>query len=300
MWSGDPEYITNSLGESDVRVFNNYNAKAGVNYRITGRHNVFVNGGRFTRAPFLRNAFIDSRYGNEYLDGLKNETIHSAELGYSYRTSRLRVNFNAYYTEWKDRVLSNDAFIDERTGRRQALNGIAALHKGLELDARFEVIPGLEITAMASTGDWRWKNNVQLISTDDQGTEVVVQSVNVKNLKVGNSAQTTAFIGMHFKRSRNSYFGFRYNYFADLYESFDPAQRTSEVIKPVRKLPDYGILDIYAGYYFNFGEFRSRVSANVHNVLNDTFIRRSDEQFGVQEAYGFPINFNANFTVYFN
>lgn len=300
MWSGDPDFQYNSLGESDKRIFNNYNAKAGVNYRITGRHNVFINAGTFTRAPFLRNAFVDARYSNDYLEGLKNESINSLEAGYSYRTSRLRVNLNGYYTQWKDRVLSNEAFVDEQSGVRQALNGIAALHQGVELDARYEVIPGIEVTAMASVGDWRWTNNVNLISRDDQGTETITQSVNVKDLQVGNSAQTTGFIGVHYKMSRDAYFGFRYNYFDRLYESFDPAERTSTNIKPVRKLPAYGILDIYAGYYFNVGEFRARAGVNVHNLLNDTFIRRSDERFGVQEAYGFPINFNGNLTIYFN
>jgi len=300
MWSGDPDYQFNSLGESDKKVFDNYNVKAGVNYRITGRHNVFVNAGTFTRAPFFRNAFVDARYGNDYLEGLKNESINSTEVGYSYRTSRLRVNFNAYYTQWNDRVLSNEAFVDEQTGQRRALNGVAALHKGLELDVKFDIIPGIELTAMGSVGDWRWTNNVDLISTDDQGTETITQSVFIKDLKVGNSAQSTAFIGMHYKRVRNTYFGFRVNYFADLYESFDPAERTSEIIKPVRQLPDYWMVDIYGGYFFNVGEFRAKAGVNVHNLLNDTFIRRSDESFGVQEAYGFPINFNGNLTLYFN
>lgn len=300
MWSGDPDFQYNSLGNSDKRIFNNFNAKAGLNYRITGRHNVFVNAGTFTRAPFLRNAFVDARYSNDYLEGLKNESIYSLEAGYSYRTGKLRVNVNGYYTQWKDRVLSNEAFVDEQSGVRQALNGIAALHKGIEVDGRYEIIPGIELTAMASVGDWRWTNNVDLVSRDDQGTEIVTQTVNVKDLQVGNSAQTTGFIGVHYKRSRDTYFGFRYNYFDRLYESFDPAERTGTNVKPVRELPAYGILDIYAGYYFNVGEFRARAGANVHNLLNDTFIRRSDERFGGQEAYGFPINFNGNLTLYFN
>jgi iron complex outermembrane recepter protein len=300
MWSGDPKYISNSFGKSDVRIFNNYNAKAGVNYRITGRHNVFVNGGIFTRAPFMRNAFVDARYGNDYLEGLKNEKIQSVEAGYSYRSSRLKINVNAYHTQWNDRVLSNEAFVDERSGQRQALNGIAALHKGLELDGRFEVLPGIEVSAMGSVGDWRWTNNVDLISTDDQGTEVVTQSVFVRDLKVGNSAQTTAFVGVHYKRLRDTYFGFRLNYFANLFESFDPAERTTEIIKPVRELPDYYVLDFYGGYYFSISDMRARAGFNVHNALNDEFIRRSDERFGVQEAYGFPLNYSGTLTLYFN
>jgi iron complex outermembrane receptor protein len=295
-------YSVNSFGPSDKRVFNNFNVKTGVNYRITGRHNVFVNGGIFTRAPYLRNAFEDSRYTNAYLRGIKNEDIMAAEIGYSYRTSRLRVNANAYYTRWKNKAFfsafATGNIIDEQTGERQAITGIAAIHKGIELDARYEVIQGLELTGSLSFGDWVWSNNGNLQSTNEDGI-ISEQNIFTEGLRVGNSAQTVGFIGAHYKRIRDAYVGFRFNYFGDLYEQFDPAERTEGFV-PVRKLPDYYLLDVYGGYYFDIADLRSRISVNVHNVLNDNFIRRSIEFNGSQqEMYGFPINFNASFTVYF-
>jgi iron complex outermembrane recepter protein len=308
MWSGDDtninddyDYTNNSLGKSDVKVFANYNVKGGVNYRVTGRHNVFANAGTFTRAPWLRNAFIDSRYGNQYLPGIKNEKVKSFEIGYAYRTSRLRINFNAYHTEWKDRALINSAFEDQNNVR-QALTGISARHQGLEFDGKFELLPGVEVTAMGNLGDWRWQNKLNLTSVDDQGEVKVTGIVDVDGLKVGNSAQTTAFIGMHYKRIKDVYMGFRVNYYGDLYEAFDPSLRIEKPGKePVaaRELPEYFVVDIYGGYSFELNGMRARVSTNVHNLLNERFIRRSDEQFN-QQLYGYPLNFNANLTLYFN
>lgn len=300
-WNGDASrgYLYNSLGSSDKRVFDNYNLKGGINYRINGRHNVFVNSGVITRAPFLRNAFIDARFSNSFIEGLKNEKIKAFEAGYSYRTSRLKVNANVYFTSWKDKTLVNTAFVDPQSGNRQALNGLAAEHKGVEIDGRFDLIPGVELTGMFSAGDWMWTKDARAVFTNDQGTEIEFARVYVKGLRVGNSAQTTSFLGAHVRRFRDVYFGFRFNYFANLYEGFDPAERITGY-RQVRKLPDYHMLDIYGGYYFPVNSFRSRIGFNVHNLLNDEFIRRSDELFGVQEAYGFPINFNVNLTVYFN
>lgn len=297
-WSGDTDFVDNSLGQSDKRVFNNYNVKAGVNYRITGRHNVFVNGGTFSRAPYMRNVFTDSRYGNEYLEGLKNESIKSAEAGYSYRMGKFRANLNLYYTEWKDRILANEAFVDPQTLQRQALSGLAAVHKGVELDFRYEPIQGIEVTGAFTKGNWRWTSNA--ITRDTLNGETTEFGVYTKGLKVGNTAQTTAFVGVHYKQIKDTYVGIRVNYFADLYESFEPADRIQPGFKQVRKLPDYFIVDVYGGYYFDIRDIRSRVGFNIHNLLNDTFIRRSDEAFGVQEAYGFPINFSISATVYFN
>lgn len=300
-WNGDAArgYLYNSLGSSDRRVFDNYNLKGGVNYRINGRHNVFLNAGRITRAPFLRNAFIDARFSNAFIEGLKNETIQAVEAGYSYRTPRFKAHANIYYTTWKDKTLVNTAFVDPQSGNRQALNGLAAEHKGIEFDARYELIPGIEMTGMFSAGDWNWTRDARAVFTNDQGTEVEFARVYVNGLKVGNSAQTTGFVGAHVRRIRDVYFGFRFNYFGNLYEGFDPAERITGY-RQVRKLPDYRMLDIYGGYYFPVNDFRGRVGFNVHNLLNDQFIRRSDELFGVQEAYGFPINYNVNFTIYFN
>jgi iron complex outermembrane recepter protein len=300
-WNG--QYDDNSFGSSDKRVFNNYNAKVGVNYRITGRHNVFVNGGVFTRAPYLRNAFEDSRYHNNYLGGIRNEDIRAAEVGYSYRTNRFRVNANGYYTQWNNKSFFSSFvsgyFVDEQTGLRQAITGISAIHKGIEIDFRYEPTVGLELTGSFTVGDWKWSNNGYLAQTNDATGETKEQFIYTNGLKVGNSAQTVAFIGAHYKRIRDVYFGFRFNYFGNLYEQFDPAERSAE-FKQARKLPDYQLLDIYGGYYFNISDLRARASANVHNLLNDTFIRRSLEfQGNSQEMYGFPLNFNASFTLYF-
>jgi len=203
-----------------------------------------------------------------------------------------------YYTEWKDRILANEAFVDPQTLQRQALSGLAAVHKGIEIDFRYEPVQGIEVTGAFTKGDWKWTSNA--ITRDTVNGETQEYGVYTKGLEVGNTAQTTAFIGVHYKRIKDTYFGVRVNYFGDLYESFEPADRIQPGFKQVRKLPDYYIVDVYGGYYFDMGDLRSRLGFNIHNLLNDTFIRRSDEAFGVQEAYGFPINFSISATVYFN
>ena len=88
-WNGQEFYRDNSYGSSDKRVFNNFNLKAGANYVFNGRHSAFVNGGIFTRAPFLTNSFVDSRYSNTFLNGLKSETVQATS---NCRVGRWRRN----------------------------------------------------------------------------------------------------------------------------------------------------------------------------------------------------------------
>jgi len=299
-WRGGAAFMNESLGESDKRKFNNYNIKAGVNYRIDGRHNVFVNGGTFTRAPFMGNSFEDSRYSNTYMQGLTNEKIQAAEIGYSYRTSRFRANVNAYYTIWEDKALVQ-SYLDQVT-RDQVYFSIAgqgASHKGIEIDARYELLPALELTAMGSFGDWEWTKNVNSFVTNAAGTAGGYIQVYTKGLKVGNTAQTMAYLGVNYRGLENIYIGARFNYYGNLYEDYDPLARTVENAGQVRKLPDYTVVDVYGGYNFTIGGLRARASGNIHNLLNQTFIRRSDEAFGTQELYGLPINYSGSLSVKF-
>jgi hypothetical protein len=81
---------------------------------------------------------------------------------------------------------------------------------------------------MASIGDWQWTENISAAVTNGQGAVIGNVNVFTKGLKVGNAPQTTAFIGGHYKGIKDLYVGFRFNYFGDLYELYDPATRTSK------------------------------------------------------------------------
>ncbi len=304
-WNGSSGNIDNSYGPSDKRVFNNFNVKAGLNYRFNARHNAFANAGYFNRAPYLRNAFVDSRFNNTYLEGLTNEKVQSVELGYSYRSSRLQLNFNLYRTRWDDRAFSR-FFTDPTTGEQIffSIVGQQALHQGFEAEAQLNVIQGLELRGMVSIGDWNWSNNVNTTVVNDRGENLGTALVASEGLPVGNTAQTTAFLGAHYSGIKNLYMGFRLNFFDRVYEEYDPAdyqisnEAEADFLPPVRELQAYYILDMYAGYYFNFGENRARISANVHNVTDELYIRRANQRFG-GENYGYGINYNIGLAVYF-
>ncbi len=297
-WSGQSAFIDNSFGKSDVRVFNNYNFKLGLNYRVDGRNSVYVNAGRFTRAPFLRNSFAEDRNTNNYLEGLKSETIHSAELGYMYRSSSFRVKANLYYTKWDDRAFST-SFLDEQGNQISfAITGQGAVHRGFELEGAVNVLPNLEITGMLSLGDWFWSNNVESIVATEVNGATTLDTINVfaKDLPIGDVAQTTVFLGAHYKL-KDGYVGARFNFFDDLYESFNPEEIDTEIKRnSLVPLPSYKMVDIYAGYYFKIGENDAKISANVHNLLDEIFVRRQNV-FGPQ--VGFRRNYNVSISMTF-
>ncbi|MGB0522067.1 MAG: TonB-dependent receptor [Flammeovirgaceae bacterium] len=215
-WGGQSSFEGNSFGESDKRVFNNYNLKGGLNYRFNGRHNVFANAGVFTRAPFLINAFQNARYSNSYLPNLRDEEALAFELGYSYRSSKFRLNANAYYFKWNNKIFrlfrEFDAGLDEFI-YPSVVNGQEAIHQGIEVDFQLDVINGLQIRGAASLGDWEWASNANVIVTNNESLVIEEFELDAKGTPVGNAAQTAAFIGLHYKGIRNFYIGSFKKYF---------------------------------------------------------------------------------------
>lgn len=295
-WSSNA--TSNSLGESEKKDFFNYSAKGGFNFRLDARNNVFFNGGYFTRAPFFNSSFVDNRYNNRYAENLASEKVAAGEVGYGYRAKRLKVNLNGYYTVWKDRTFSITQEGQDGT-QRFNITGQDALHKGVEMDFSANLLSNLELTGMVSVGDWRWKNDVNAIVTNDQNQDVIPVNVFADNIKVGDAAQTTAFLGINYKL-KDFYIGARYNYFDNLYVQFDPSTRgENNKYQQAEKLPAYDLVDIYLGYNFKVADLKARVKANVHNVLGNRYLREGTESFGGQVTYGFGRTFNASISVNF-
>lgn len=75
--------------ESVLKSFFAYTIKGGVNYNLNKNHNLFVNIGHFTRAPFFRYALVDERTKNDFVNNLVNEKVYTAELGYGLKTKKI-------------------------------------------------------------------------------------------------------------------------------------------------------------------------------------------------------------------
>lgn len=298
------EFRFNSLGESERKNFFSYTLKTGANYRFNNRHNVFANLGHFTRPPFLRNSFQDSRFSNDYNLGLQKEKVYGAEGGYIFRAGFLRASINAYYTFWQDRTINASASgqvagaADQQDVDEQFFNigGLDAVHKGIEADFKWNATTSLELNGFISLGDWKWRNNVTVPSPFDS-TEVV--DIFAKGLPTGNAAQNSIGLGFHYKGIKNMYIGSRANYSGKIYVQHDPSDEFLATQSPER-VPNYTLVDAYMGYYFDFGpNINGRLSFSVNNVFDKTYVRWATEFFGRNNAFGFNRNYFIGLTLEF-
>ncbi|MES2799768.1 MAG: TonB-dependent receptor [Bacteroidota bacterium] len=245
-------------------------AKAGANYNINDHHNVFINLGYLDRTPLFSNV-IDNNT-NTLFEEIVNEKIIAAEVGYGYRSKKVSVDFNAYYTNWKNKPFPYGVAVpdpnDPTTFIRANVNGMDALHWGLEVDAAYYVTKKLKFEAMISYGDWTWQSAE---TVDVVGTKFTFDA---KGVHVGDAAQSVYALSGRWEFIKNGYLGIKYTYFDRYYANFDPFSLTGgNSGRESWKAPGYGLLGVNAGYTLKFKN-KSSMSfrAIVNNVLNTKYI----------------------------
>jgi len=265
--------------------FLGYSFKGGANYNLTNAHNVFINAGYFQNQPDFRTVFYN--YTNDANGDAPNEKVMSFELGYGFRSSFISANINAYYTTWKDksRVIG---YRDNGVDRFANLEGINALHKGIEIDFTSRPVNKLTISGMASIGDWKWMNDIiDARFYDDSQNLISTQSVYIADVHVGDAAQITSALNVSYELLAGLKFGIDYNYYDKLFAYFDPEGRISEPTGDTNpdawEIPSYQLVDLFMRYNFQLGVYRATLVGNINNLFDTEYI--SDARDGASHSW---------------
>jgi iron complex outermembrane receptor protein len=271
--------------------FLTYTLKTGMNYNLTEHHSVFMNVGYLVLPPKFVNVYDRN---NRLFSDVKNQIVKAIEMGYGIKYGKFAANVNAYYTIWENKPPDTSPSIskyDPTTGTSVVLyyniNGMNALHKGVEIDGNFKALKNLTLEGVISLGDWRYTSSKFYTIVDQNGTPAIDPvsgepypqgSFDAKGVHVGNAAQTQYMAAIKYSFFQHSYFKARYTYFAKNYSNFDPTTLTgANAGRDSWKMPDYGTLDFFAGNDIELIEHR-KLSFNIGviNALNTLFI--SDAQ----------------------
>lgn len=261
--------------ESDWQAFTGGTVKAGVNYNINERHNVFANGGYFAQQPIFDNVFLNNT--NTVNPSAENQNVYAVELGYGYRSRFLAINLNAYSTEWSDRQISRRAEVNGQEGTANFF-GVGQIHQGVELDFNFSPVNKLNVTGMASVGNWRYKDDftASVYDTDQQfiGSTVLYMS----DVKVPDAAQTTFSLGLDYEFIKGLRAYASYYYANDVYADFNPGTDNAFQTpgNQAWKLPSYDLVDLGASYAFQVGTLDLIVRVNVNNLFDNHYISESE------------------------
>ncbi len=266
--------------ETDWQSFFGYVFKAGANYNITETMNVYLNTGYFERQPDFDAIFLN--YKNIINPDAENEKVFSIELGYGFQNRYIKAQANIYNTLWKDKTFTFANNSDSTNTIYYAnILGIDALHQGIEFEITARPIDKLRIDAMATIGNWRWNNNVEDVHIfDEDQNPMDTVDVYVKDVHVGDAAQTKFFIGVSYELIPNLKAGVDFYHFDNLFAEFDPADRDTQedgANPDSWKLPSYQLLDARVSYDFDFGNLKALFYAKANNLLDTEYISEAED-----------------------
>ena len=255
-----------------------YNLKGGVSYTIEEASTIFVNGGYYSRQPYLDNIFAFNGSNADLISPeVENELIRSVEAGYHFKMGRLSANFNAYVTSWDNRTLSNIDRDENGTPKDDSddfdisvlQRGISQRHAGAEFDLGWRTTDWLTLNAYMSGGSWIFEgeSSVSVFNLETQELISEEDGVDRDGVKVSTAPQTTMGLRARAKIVKGLSVDGNINYRARHYEFTSPSSTIAEYES--EKLQSYSTSDFGLTYNFNLGGSNDLTfRANVFNAFD--------------------------------
>ena len=276
-----------------------YNVKGGVSYNINESNTIFLNGGHYSRQPYLDNIFkrTTGHITELVSPEVENEKITSFEAGYHIKASRFRANFNAYVTNWEDRTLSDFSFDDGGTPDDPSddietttlQRGVNQYHTGAELDTRFRATDWLSFDGFVSAGSWYYKGTVEASTYNADTNEQIGETELVERtgIKVSSAPQFSTGIGFNAKVYKGLSFDARIKY-NDNHYRFTDAETPKEDYTG-EQLGSYALTNAGMTYRFDLGSNKMTFRANLFNVFDKVALTGSDK-YGYYTSNGRTFN----------
>ncbi|MGB4653871.1 MAG: TonB-dependent receptor [Bacteroidales bacterium] len=252
-----------------------FQAKGGMNFRLTERLNVYANGGYVQKLPIV-DAVINDRT-SELIEDPSNEKFISGEVGANYRAlnNTLNINLNGYYTMWNDRVLTRSSYYLDNTEGIYVITNLDAIHRGVELDFAFQPIKYFRLDGAVSLGDWFYTNDASGTFKTYDSDSTSTLTFYTKDLKVGDAPQTQLAISATLFPFKGFYLTAGYRYYTDFYADWSADTRIDENDREQSwKTPAYGLLEFHLGYQFRIDDNVSlELFGHMFNALNTIYIQ---------------------------
>ncbi|MBD3167394.1 TonB-dependent receptor plug domain-containing protein [bacterium] len=264
-----------------------YFVKGGANYNLSDEFNLYTNLGYNSKPPIFDGVISD--YSFTYNEDPLNEEIIGFELGSGYRgfERRVQVNANFYYTMWNDRTWTY-SYTNPNTNEDYlyTLEGVDAVHTGLEFDFKVQPRREFSLDGMVSIGNWEWASDVDAsFRPENNPSDFQEIRLSLDGLKVGDQPQTTVSLTPTVYPIDNAYISATWNFFAEHYADYDPLDREynwNTGVRPDReqswKVPNANVFDLHVGYAVpNHLGVRFDITGHIFNVFNELYVIEADD-----------------------
>jgi len=255
-----------------------FDLKGGVNFNINMQQRIYINGGHYSKAPYYK--FVFGNNTNTPVTEINNEKVSTLEMGYGFRNNTLHLGLNAYYTFWQDVSFLNNEYIqlENQLQSRAMVQGLNALHKGVEFEGSIRVSKQIRIGSYLSIGNWQWKNDVEAVLFNNLDVAVDTVSVFADGLTVGGQPQLQA--AAYFDARLFDLFDFKVDltYYDKHYADFAPDGRQNPDDKVQSyQIPAYALLNVHLGTQLIIGKFPLSIYLNGNNITNQAYILKGED-----------------------
>lgn len=301
----------NSFGKSKDLNFTDFGGKLNILYRINGNHYLRLNGAFFTKAPSASAAFPLGRYSNTFQPDIRAAEMTSLDFSYLLRTPDFKGNLTAFYTISNNetqtsfgyiQLVQDNAFFNKNLFIAEVLNGVQKEYKGIELSLEGKISKTLAATAVASIGEYIYKNNPNLYYfSDDYASSdgyKLIGKTYLKNYKLPGTPQQAYHLGLQYRSPKYWWVGLSANYFKNQYINISPSRRTDNfthlpngklykdlqsenaeaLLRKVLKQEKFSnemMLNLNAGKTFRLGQYYMGISLSINNLLNNKNFKTS-------------------------
>ncbi len=278
-----------------------YNVKGGLGYTIENTHTLYTNAGYYSRQPFLDNVFQSIRRSNDLVQPeVDNEDILGVEAGYKLKAGRFNASFNAYYTNWDNRVILSSGSLDlnavstpndsdDDTNVNFFDRGVNQIHTGAELEFAYQATDRINLKGYISGASWRFNDKVTRDTYNDDTNELIrtESDVDLSGVKVTTAPQFTAGLGTKINITQALAVDGNINYYAEQYiTDFGSGDLQT---KNVGKINPYSLTDLGLTYNFRFDNSKLTFRGNVYNVFDEVRAQSTDN-FGFLYTNGMTFN----------
>tara|TARA_Y100000994_G_scaffold159072_1_gene130410 strand:- start:50417 stop:53218 length:2802 start_codon:yes stop_codon:yes gene_type:complete len=286
------EYTTHSketrFTETNWEKFPGFTIKSGANWNIDQYNNIFINTGVLSKAPRFNNVF---NYDNEKYLNSKNEIIKAVEIGYGFKSPNFSVNLNSYHTIWENKPQAGTTVLDGGETVSYNINGINALHQGIELDFAWKISNAFKYEFLSSFGNWKWNSGDTVNFYLDQQL-VATDYFDARGIYVGDSPQSQIGSSINYNyqinKKINGYMKIKGMYFDRFFSDYDPFTIDNQ---EVWQIPGYMLFSLHTGNSIYFDKSSVHLKLNILNLFNETYI--SDAQNNSSYVEDSPMNSDA-------
>lgn len=219
-----------SKGSSGTAKFLGGGAKLSAIFTFNAYNTLSLGAGYENRAPIAYNSFIAPRMRNDFVQGLENENIFSAEASYRLNVGPVTAKVTGYYTILNDLVEQNAFYNDLQSQFTYlTMTGVNKVHYGVEAAVVYNVTSALSFNAVASVGNAEYTDNVKGFLISENEKVVMNDKVYMDGVKVDGTPLTALSLGVDYNVN-GWYLSANVNYYDNIYIDASKYARLESVV----------------------------------------------------------------------